>query len=206
MKALLLKDFYLLRRYGKTYTIMLLLYGVFAYFTKNVFFITGVSAGLMAVLPFTTFTCDKECNWNGYALTAPVSRRTFAVEKYIMVLGILAVGELVTMVVVGIVYLIAPDIISWGEITGTMIGVLIMGIFNNSITIPAVIKFGPEKGRFFMIGGLLLPMAILVPVVKLLPDSFSFYSVMLGGAGILLIMFIGSILLSVHLCEKLEAN
>ncbi len=204
MKGLLLKDFYLLRRYGRFYVVMLAVYTVIAFFAKNSGFITGVNVSLFSLLPFTIMSQDQGCHWTGYAFTTPVSRKTAAVEKYVMVLFVWAVGLVLTLAIGTVTYLIDPENFPWVDNLGTAVGMTVMIFINNSITIPAILKFGPEKGRLFMMGALIIPLMGIIAVIEYIPAFMGMYGLVLGVVGVLILMFVGSMRLSVHICENLE--
>lgn len=206
MKGLLLKDFYQLRRFGKIYAVILAIYTVVAIFVKNSGFIVGVNVSMFSILPFTTMSQDHGYHWTGYAFTTPVTRRTVAVEKYVMVLCVWAVGLAITLAIGAVTYLISPETFPWNETIGTVASLTAMIFVNNSITIPALLKFGPEKGRFFMMGALVIPMLGIVAVIEYIPAFMGMYGIVLGVIGILLLLFVSSMMLSVRICETMDES
>lgn len=206
MKGLLLKDIYLLKRFGRIYAVMLIVYTAISTFTDNSGFIMGINVSMFSLLPFTLISQDYSCHWDGYAVTTPVSRRDIAIEKYIVVAGMWAIGLAITLAVGVMTYLINPEAFPMEDTWGTMAGLTLMIFFNNSITIPAMLKFGPEKGRFFMMGALIIPMIGFAVLLEIIPEALGMMGALLGAAGLLLIMFAGSMKISVHIMENLDVG
>ena len=53
MKGLLLKDVYLLKRFGRIYVVMLIAYTAISIFTDSSGFIMGINVSMFSLLPFT---------------------------------------------------------------------------------------------------------------------------------------------------------
>ena len=206
MKGLLLKDFYLLKRFGRIYALMLVAYTIISLFADSAGFIMGINVSMFSLLPFTLISQDSACRWEGYAVTSPVSRRDIAVEKYIVVAGMWVIGLVITLAVGVITNLIDPESFPMEETWGTMVGLTVMIFVNNSITIPALLKFGPEKARFVMMGALIIPMIGVVALIEIIPEALGMAGILLGAAGVLLILFVLSMRLSVHIMEHLDLN
>ena len=136
MKALLLKDAYVLYKQLK---ILLLVLVAFS-------FMPGMSASLFALvyvimLPITTLSYDERCRWNQLAAMMPYTTRQIIVSKYLL-------GY------VGMVIVLALTAISRLFFGGTddggmsvlwfmpCIGALILAFL-----MPVMIRFGTEKGR-----------------------------------------------------------
>lgn len=206
MKGLLLKDVYLLKRFGRIYAVMLIAYTAISIFTDSSGFIMGVNVSMFSLLPFTLISQDYSCHWDGYAVTTPVSRRDIAIEKYIVLVGMWGIGLAITLAVGVMTYLINPEDFPMEDTWATMAGLTLMIFFNNSITIPTMLKFGPEKGRLIMMGSLIIPMLGIVVLIKFLPEFFGMLGALLGAVGVLILMFVISIRLSVRIMEKLDVS
>jgi predicted membrane protein len=204
MKALLLKDFYLLRQLTKLYMIMLLIYSVIAGFIKNFGFLSGVNISLFTIMPLTTLNFDASSHWNGYAAACPVSRKTIALEKYLLALILWGIGMGITFFM-GITFrFINKDIVTWEEIFSTLWGQTMMLFLDNAIAIPAVYKFGPEKGKYIMMAGLIIPLLLFVMATDHLQFLFTAPVLMISLICIPVLLFASSIPLSVHICQNME--
>ena len=82
MKALLLKDFYLIKRSLKGILLMVLMFLVLGWHDKN-------GQMLFAIIPVTTlsfislFSYDQMSHFENFAMTFPIKKTTYVLEKYI---------------------------------------------------------------------------------------------------------------------------
>lgn len=207
MKGLLLKDFYLTRQFARIYLLVIVLYGVLAVAQSNFGFISGMNVCLFAVIPITTLNCDGACGWNSYALSSPISRRTLALEKYLYALLLGGIGLIVTLAVGTAMVLLSSQSIQWAEVFGTMLGQIAATLLMSSFTLPAAFYFGPEKARYVMLAVLLIPSLLILLFFKndtLSQLSFSWRPLAVISAAALLVLFALSILLTIHICERME--
>lgn len=158
MRALLLKDWLVARKYCKVY----LLFGAL--------FIAGEAFGaslltlfypafLSATLPVTLMSFEERCGWNAYAQTMPLSRRTSAVEKYVVaLLSALAVFVLIAAARAASWLSGARAGSAWEEILWTPALVCCASLAVCSMMLPLAFRFGTERGRalFLLVAALLL--------------------------------------------------
>ena len=206
MKGLLLKDFYLIRRYIKTYLLILVVYGALSIAQKNFAFISGVNVALFAIMPINTLSYDGACNWNSYALSAPSSRKAFALEKYVFALLLSLIGIAITLTVGTIIVLGSAGEVSWGEIFGAMIGQIAATILSTSLTLPAAFKYGPEKARYITILVFMIPFLGVMALSQMELALPALPWMTIGICGVLALLFVAavSIRFSVQICKKLE--
>ncbi|MEG0145065.1 MAG: ABC-2 transporter permease, partial [Clostridia bacterium] len=79
MKALLIKDWYVISRSMRFFLIILLLFAL----------LPGMNFGVFALvytimLPVNAMAFDERAKWDRYAGAMPFSRRTMVVEKYVL--------------------------------------------------------------------------------------------------------------------------
>lgn len=85
MRALLMKDFYVLFKQMKLFFVMILFFSLIP--NQNMASFAAVYAGM---LPFSALAYDEQSKWDQLAVTMPYSRRDLVLSKY--VLGYLACG------------------------------------------------------------------------------------------------------------------
>lgn len=204
MKALLLKDYYLLRRLIKLYGIMMAVYAVIAIFVKNFGFVSGVNASLFTIMPLTTLNIDASCHWNGFAIASPASRKNIALEKYALAVIIWGIGMAVTLFFGVTFHFIDKEIVGWDEIAGTLVAQTVLLFFDNAVAVPAAFKFGPEKGRYVMMGGLVVPLLLLVAVSDYLDILVSLPWLMAVLVCLPFILFVASMPIAVHICQNMD--
>ena len=151
MSALLLKDFYSLRPYFKSFGIMYLIFIVC--FLKTPEVLSSVMAVMSPMAVINTMSYDDYYHWNRYAKALPMGSRTIVKSKYIL-LVLLSAAMSAVAGVVGSVMSIVQNMaaeklpVIWGGALGS-VGIAILLY---SFVLPLLYKFGVEKGRFIMIG------------------------------------------------------
>jgi ABC-type transport system involved in multi-copper enzyme maturation permease subunit len=201
MKALLLKDFLNLRQQGKTFIVLIVVWLFFSLANKSTSFFSGVVAVMAAIFPVTALAYDERAKWDAYALTMPVSRAEMALSKYLLSLVLIVIG-------IGISTIL--NIFMTGDIAESLKLCLIffsLSVFMSSAILPAVFKFGTEKGRLISI---IIPFGISALIVLLSKINSSFLSegnleLLLLFAPVIALAFAAvSILISINVYEKKE--
>lgn len=137
MKALLLKDGYVLCKQLKFLLLALLVFC----------FMPGLSATAFSMiyvimLPITTLSYDERSKWNQLAAMMPYTTRQIVVSKY--VLGYIGAG------VVAVLSCISQVIFSRSAAEDLVLTVLMLpcvGAIILSVLLPVMIRLGTEKGR-----------------------------------------------------------
>ena len=102
MKGLLLKDWYMMKMYMRTYLAMLVIFiGVSVTNTDNLFFIF-YPCMLCGMIPTSLLAYDERGKWDVYADTMPCPRRQVVSAKYLLGAMLLAVVLILTGLVQGI--------------------------------------------------------------------------------------------------------
>ena len=147
MKGLLIKDFLLLRSYGKSLLLMFLLFLIIGA-TSGPAFIVGIVMIESVMLAVSTFSYDDMAKWNSYMLAMPVSRKTAVREKY--ALAFLLIG-IVLSIAAGIAAGALRGNIDLKEVAATVGGCFIAACLYVSVMIPMTYRFGAEKMRFLLL-------------------------------------------------------
>lgn len=174
MKALIQKDVYVIWKQMRIFIVVILLMSMVNNTFNAVFLVIWCS-----MLPYTAMAYDERSHWNQLAAMMPYSKRDVVLSKY--VLGWLC------MAASGALCLVMQTVV--GHFSGsatsisTLLASLCLGTISLDITLPAVLRFGVERGRMiFMVvifgvamgAGVVLdaadiPSSISVPVMALLP-------------------------------------
>ena len=145
MRGLLLKDFYLIRKYCKGYAAVVILFLVVAFISPEnplFFFYPCVFSALISV---TLIAYDEREKWTTYAGTLPVTKAQIVSSKYCIslisggvVMALVAVGQAVSRIRNG----------SMGADYGIYLSIMICIIFLiPAFILPFVFRLGAEKGR-----------------------------------------------------------
>ncbi len=142
MKALVLKDFYVLWKQMRMIMLILILLSVVGGVFNSVFVTVWCS-----MMPFTAIAYDERSHWDQLAAMMPYSKREIVLSKY--VLGWLSMAaaivlSLAAQTVVAVFTHEASALTTWAV---SFLG----GVIALDFTLPMVFRFGVEKGRWAFI-------------------------------------------------------
>lgn len=153
MKGLLLKDFYMARKYCWTTLIFMVVFIAASVLQDNSIFIFYPCL-LSGIIPVTLLGYDERSRWSEYCGALPYTGAQIVSVKYLMglftqiaVLVLSAIAQAVRMNLRG-----AFDVNLFLTLLALL---LILFCFSTSICLPFMFKFGVEKGRlayYVMIG------------------------------------------------------
>lgn len=210
MKGLLIKDFKLMKMQKRFFLLILLVGVVITFSSYDVAFTTGFMAFVSSLFSISSISYDEFDNGNAFLFSLPISRRTYAVEKYIFgaILGCCAwVLAMIIAISVGFLKGIHPDAETWFS----AFLILSMMFVILALMLPFQLKFGGERGRIVLllvIGGLapngleligidLLAMLDAMPAVN--AGIMSFITLLIA------LLFLGvSCLISIGIVQKKE--
>lgn len=164
MKGLIQKDVYVLWKQMRIFFLVMLVIMVGNGSFGSVFVVLWSS-----MLPYTALAYDERCKWDQMAAMMPYSPRDLVLSKYVLGwLCMVASGVfcLALQAVSGIFSGNAPSVL-------TLLASLCLGIICLDITLPAVLRFGVERGRMiFMVVlfGVAISIGVLVDIVDELPS------------------------------------
>ena len=145
MRGLLLKDWYLIKKYCWMLYLMDVLFIALSLFATDSVFIYTYPYLFAGFIPMTLYAYDEREKWKAYAAALPVSRRQYVSGKYIMGLFSIAAILLLSVSAHTVAYLTVPgrtmDYLSLLPVCATM------GFFAPTITLPLMFRFGAEKAR-----------------------------------------------------------
>ena len=144
MRALLMKDCFVLWKQLRLYVVLMLIFTVFNGAFGNVFIVIWA-----AMLPYTAMAYDERSKWDQMAAMMPYSARDVVLSKYLfgwIAVAIAAVGTFVLQTILSFVWL--------SDVTGPSIPVILLSVCVAvcilDITLPMMFRFGVEKGRLAM--------------------------------------------------------
>ncbi len=147
MKGLLLKDFYLTKRYFKLYFALCLFLIIVSFWSDSIFLLMLYPCLIAGALPYTLWGLDENSRWEDYQKILPNSIEKIVSCKYVMgLLGqFLIVGLLLLVQLLKVFLSEAGN----GKTVWTMMAyVLGSALLMAGLTMPFVVYFGAQKGRF----------------------------------------------------------
>ena len=169
MKALLYKDFCVLKKVLRLYLLFFVLYGLMAVFNEDSGFLSGVLLVMAGMLPLTALASDEQGNFGRFGQVLPVSLRAMVGEKYLLGLISMAAGGGVSLLLLMIIELLHGD-----GFTGEMlafqlltVGVLVLacGVLL-AVMLPLGFWLGVEKARLAVVGGAVVLILLVGFVVE----------------------------------------
>ena len=143
MKALLMKDCYVLWKQMRIFVLILVVFCLFNGSFGNLFVVVWAS-----MMPYTAMAYDERSKWDQLAAMMPYSTRDIVLSKY--ALGwLLMVCALALCLVTQTLARIAGSGLDALAPAGYLLG-LLAGILILNITLPLFFRFGVEKGRMWM--------------------------------------------------------
>lgn len=176
MKGLLVKDFALLKNQKQYFASILIIALIFAVTGQNLYFVISYCTLITAFFSLSTIGYDEYNNGLFYLFTMPVSRKGYAVEKYLFALLVGGVTWIFTT--------LAAGIYTWVQAPGTNMVEWLIGAAAEFLALEAMVmlllpvqlKFGAEKGRIagmiisFGMFGVVMIIAKIAKAVNLQPN------------------------------------
>lgn len=144
MKALLLKDFYVLWRTMRMAMLFILI----------CVFIPAGTATVMpilvtALLPFTCISLDEKAKWQRLQAAMPYQKREIVLSKYVLGIISVAVMSIITLLAQWLMGMAIGQPMTVGTLYAVMVSAL-GGTFMQAVMIPLSFRLGVEKARVAM--------------------------------------------------------
>lgn len=154
MKGLLLKDWYVMKKYCRSYVVIAVVFIAVSLVSDENMFFMFYPCLLCSMIPINLLGYDERSRWMQYSGSLPYTKAQFVCAKYLI--GLIA--QIVMITVIGIaqgIKMSAGGNFSLNDFIVLMSIVLITSTFASSMTLPFIFKWGVEKGRiayYVMIG------------------------------------------------------
>ena len=154
MKGLLLKDWYMMKMYCKSYYFIGVVFVALSFFSNGNMFFVFYPCLLCGMIPVNLLGYDERSRWVQYSGTMPYTKAQIVSGKYLI--GLLV--QITMLIIIGVaqaVKMMMAGDFTLGNFTVLMLLILIVSTLTSSIPLPFVFKLGVEKGRtayYVMIG------------------------------------------------------
>lgn len=152
MKGLLLKDFYMMMKYCRSYLFVAVICMAASFSEQSLF--AYYPCVLCGMIPCSLLAYDERSRWLQYSGTLPYTKGQIVSGKYLIGLMAQAVMLILTGIVQAVVMKLHDDF-SLGEFGSVIMMILLMSMLPSAISLPLIFKWGVEKGRvayYVMIG------------------------------------------------------
>lgn len=211
MKGLFVKDIELMKQQKQFFILVVVMEVILNLAgSGSVSFATGYFTIVTAIFAITTISYDEFDNGLAFLMTLPVTRKQYVAEKYLLGAGLTAAAwgiEAITGVICKGV----------AELQGCLSEKIIyipLALLMLSVSLPLVIHFGAEKGRYIAMVMWAIIIAVVYILIKTMGLSADAVDAWLNGlnrgmvlAGVVLftvIVYMGSFWIGVRLMEKKE--
>ena len=194
MKALIMKDVYVIWKQMRMFILLILLMAMINNAFNAVFLVVWCS-----MLPYTAMAYDERSHWDQLAAMMPYRKRDIVLSKYVLGWLCMAAAGVLCFVMQTVIGLFSDRVTD----VFTLFVSLCIGMISLNLTLPAVLRFGVERGRMIfmvIIFGAAIGAGILFDAVTDIP-TLSFTAViwlLLAAAAVLTVI---SIPLSMKLYE-----
>ena len=141
MKALIIKDTYVIWRQMKYFLILILIFSALPSGFNNAFAVIYTS-----MLPYTALAYDERSKWDQLAAMMPYSARDIALGKYVF--GWLCIGG--AAVLSGLLQMALSLVVDRVFLPGVMVLSVLGAVCILAISLPLMFRMGVEKGRLAM--------------------------------------------------------
>ena len=154
MKGLLLKDWYLMRKYCRSYLLITVVFIAVSFASNENLFFLFYPCFLCGMIPVTLLGYDERSKWLQYSQTMPYTKSQIVSGKYLIGLA----TQLSVLLIIGVAQAIRMKIggtFVFSAYLVLMMLLLIMSLVASSLMLPFMFKLGVEKGRmayYIMIG------------------------------------------------------
>lgn len=154
MKGLLLKDWYMVKKYCRSYLVIAAVFVAVSFAIDNNMFIVFYPCLLCGMIPVNLLSYDERSHWLQYSCTLPYTKKLLVSAKYLIGLFSQVAMLTVTGIAQGIKMSINGDF-DFSDFALFMLVMLTLATLSSSIPLPFVFKLGVEKGRvayYIMVG------------------------------------------------------
>lgn len=166
MKGLLLKDFYMMKKYCRAYLLVAVVLIVTSLFAEENLFMTFYPCVLCGMIPVNLLAYDERSHWMAFSGTLPYTKAQIVSGKYLI--GLLT--QLALLLAIGLVHgihMAMDDSFALQDYAVLMLLMLCVSTIASSVTLPFTFKLGVEKGRiaYYVTMGLVMAAIATVSVI-----------------------------------------
>ena len=198
MRALLMKDCFVLWKQLRLYVVLMLIFTVFNGAFGNVFIVIWA-----AMLPYTAMAYDERSKWSQLAAMMPYSDRDIVLSKYAFGWLFILAATAASLVLQAVLSLVWPA--AGSASPAALLLALCVSVSVLALPLPLMFRFGTERGRRVMFLFIFLVCGSAGAVAGIAPDldsTPSLFSVLLTAALIAAVLTVFSVPLSVRLYRR----
>lgn len=210
MIGLIKKDFYVIQKYMRTMSLLVLFYAAIQFVQPESQYVTSVITFLGVIIMFTIVAYDEQSKWDTYAKALPLSSKEIVLARYQSAMILIVICGVMSFLM-GIIFNILMNpkpFEQWVLPIWLIIGIVIL---LDALLMPVMYKFGIEKSRFVLMGVVVVPMVLTAAISKSF-DLSAFESIkestivalMIAFPFVCILLFVASYFVSVSVFDKKE--
>lgn len=154
MKGLLLKEWYMMKKYCRAYLLITVIFLAVSCVSDNNMFFALYPCLLCGMIPINLLSFDEHSGWIRYSGALPYSKAQIVSAKYLTELFTLF-PVLAATGIVQTVRMALNDTFQLGNLLVALLATFMLTAISVSVCLPFIFRFGTEKGRivyFVMVG------------------------------------------------------
>ena len=154
MQGLLLKDWYMIKKYCRAYLLLAVIFTVVSFFGEDNLFLVFYPCLLCGVIPVNLIAYDENSRWAQYSEALPYTRAQIVSSKYLIGIFIQLAVMILTVIAQSVRMNMAGNF-SMSELLMIALTMLSIAGLSSAICLPFIFKMGVEKGRtayYVMVG------------------------------------------------------
>lgn len=154
MKGLLYKDYYMTKRYCRSYLFMAIAFLIVGMINQNSMFYTFYPCLLAGMIPANLISFEEKSKWNVYSMTLPYSSKTIVKEKFVYAIIMILISSAIVSLS-QLIKMIMNNTFELMQLVQVFALSLIVTLIPTSTPLPFIFKKGAEQGRivyYVMIG------------------------------------------------------
>lgn len=154
MQGLLLKDWYMIKKYCRAYLLLTVIFTVVSFFGEDNLFLIFYPCLLCGVIPVNLIAYDENSRWTQYSEALPYTRAQIVSSKYLIGIFIQLAVMILTVIAQSVRMNMAGNF-SLSELLMIALTMLSIAGLSSAICLPFIFKMGVEKGRtayYVMVG------------------------------------------------------
>lgn len=146
MKGLLLKDWYLMKKYCRMYLFLTVVFLVLSCIKRDNLFFSFYPCLLCGMIPVNLLSFDERSGWQHYSGTLPYTKAQIVSAKYLM--GVFAMSAVLVMTgVVQTVWMCLEGAFQPEQLAAVLFAIFFLSLFFSAGCLPLIFRLGTEKGR-----------------------------------------------------------
>ncbi len=159
MKGLLLKDLYMTVKYCRAYFFIAIVFALASVWGNSWFFL-AYPIIMASVIPVNLISYDEKSKWSVYVGTFPYSKKEIVSVKYIITLIFLGLAILLSGIT-QTVHMLIQGTFDLEFLIVLLVLLPVVGVICPNFMLPAIFKYGVEKGRLVFYGVMIFLCALL---------------------------------------------